>query len=172
MKSLIIIFLLTLRPAGIYQNADWEVFSIDHHFKVLVPNKVSERPSLLHPITKIPNPTFSIRSKDETFRISFYCFSKASTASEDTETRLEAARNRTLVALTDESHGVTVKKEERINQNNVSGLEVILASKSTSYTGRIYASDDCVYLLLVSAPGNRSISESGKKFLDSFEQIR
>lgn len=171
MKLLMPILLLIFQPAVIYQNAGWEEFLIDHHFKVFVPNKPSERPSLLHPITKMPNPTYSVRDNEESFRISFYCFSKTSTDHKDIETRLQAARNRTVVALTDESQGVAVKKEERTDHNGISGLEIIMDSKTTSYSGRIYASGDCVYLLLVSMPGNRSMSENGKRFLDSFEQV-
>lgn len=171
MKLLMSSLLLISQPAVIYQNAGWQEFVIDHHFKVSVPNKPSERPSLLHPITKMPNPTFSVRDNVETFRISFYCFSQTSTDPKDIETRLQAARNRTVVALTDESQGVAVKTEERTNHNGVSGLEIIMDSITTSYNGRIYASDDCVYLLLVSMPGNRSMSENGKRFLDSFERV-
>jgi hypothetical protein len=154
------------------QSIDWEDFSHkEGHFKVMLPARHAELPPMLYPLGTIPNPTFLAKSNDEGFRVSYYCFSKESTDAEDVQTRLQGARNRTVVVLSDESRELKVRQENQVNQHGLPGLEINIDSRATSYTARIFVSERCVFLLLVSTKVERSISEDGKRFLNSFELL-
>lgn len=167
-----LITLLGMPLAVIPQSTGWEEFAPKGgHFKVMLPARHAELPPLLRPVGAIPNPTFLAKLSDERFRVSYYCFSEESTDLEDVQTRLQGARNRTVVALTDESRGLKAKHENHINQHGIPGLEINMDSRATSYTARIFVSERCVFLLLVSTKIERSISEDGKRFLDSFELL-
>lgn len=171
-SHLLLIALLGLPLTVMPQSTDWEEFAPkEGHFKVMLPARHAELPPLLHAVGKIPNPTFLAKRNDEGFRVSYYCFSEGSTDLEVIQTRLQGARNRTIVALTFESRALKVKHENHVNQHGIPGLEINMDSRATSYTARIFVSEKCVFLLLVSTKIERSISEDGKRFLDSFELL-
>lgn len=171
-SHLLLIALLGLPLAVLCQSRKWEEFaSKENHFKVMLPARHTELPPLLHPVGTTPNPTLVAKRNDEGFRVSYYCFSEESSAPEDVQTRLQGARNRTVVALTDESRELKVMHENQISLHGISGLEINMDSRATSYTARIFVSERCAFLLLVRTKIERSISEDGKRFLDSFELV-
>jgi hypothetical protein len=173
MKLILPISVTILLITGLSQGTQWEEFTYkEGHFRVSVPQKLTESAPLLHPVGKVRNPTFSVEHNRELFRISYYCYGAEFSSSADVDDQLLGPRNRVIVALHDEGQDVVVKSERYLTLNGVRGVEVEMGSKKMSYVARFFYSNGCTYVVIVRMPSKESITEDGKKFLESFELLQ
>jgi hypothetical protein len=102
----------------------------------------------------------------------YFEFPSASPASDEVASRLEAAKNRLLVMMSDENKSLeTLSNSASINLNGHSGIEISASSDAGNYKARIYLVKKRMYLLLVSAQNNNLSSEKSKRFFDSFSLL-